>query len=99
MSNEEKFEVEARAKILTNTIPAWEAFKESTIWKDIWREVVIWDRMAVGQYDTAKELIDFARLNGVREAFRNLLALPDIFIQAIREAEEKKANEKKAEEE
>jgi hypothetical protein len=90
---DEKITVEARTLILTK-LSEWEAFKGSTIWKDMSRELIIWDRMAVGKYDACTKIEDFTRLNGSREAFRNFLALPDNFIQVLTLDEEKERKKK-----
>jgi hypothetical protein len=85
------------AKVLA-TKSQIEEFKESFIWKDIRRELVIWKRMAKNEYsqvvgEAVNEksdsglLLHLGSIYGREATIDYLIALPDVFLQILEEKE------------
>lgn len=68
-------------------------FKNSTVWKDMMRELLIWDRQAQKDYDHCKQMEDVTRIQGRREAIAYLIQLPDFLLDALIQQRKENENE------
>ena len=75
--------------IVESTLTKLENFRDSSVWRDMIREIDIWDRMAQSGYDECRTMEDVTRIQGRREALQYILSLPDTLINAVKEQMEK----------
>lgn len=74
-----------------STEDAFERFMESTVWKDMQREIQVWGIMALREFDHAESMEKVKELQGIRQALDRVLNLPQQMLDAIRRANEEKS--------
>lgn len=85
---EEKDQYETK---IISTEEALERFMESTVWKDMQKELQTWGIMALREFDYADSMEKVKELQGIRQALDRVLDLPQHLLEAVREANKEKA--------
>jgi len=76
---------QAHPMVIEGTLDQHEAFQQSFVWKDVQRELLYWLEDARNHLEIEKESSQISHLQGVCEAIRHVVELPQLIIYQLRQ--------------